>query len=148
MVCNRCVKVVRRNYKGIPILKVGGHFLRTDIDDLNTVWQKELSTQEIEWSKEKTVNYLGSLNLPINMSDLEFHSGYSCVYSLTESEIPYVTNVIHSSEVDQNFVLVGGMSGTGAKGSLTYGLIAANLLLEKKDTSTMYQKTKKALGSG
>ena len=133
--------------QGIPILKVGGHFLRTDIDDLNTVWQKELSTQEIEWSKEKTVNYLGSLNLPINMSDLEFHSGYSCVYSLTESEIPYVTNVIHGSEVDQNFVLVGGMSGTGAKGSLTYGLIAANLLLEKKDTSAMYQKTKKALGS-
>ena len=42
---------------------------------------------------------------------------------------------------------VGGMSGIGAKGSLTYGLMAANLLLEKKDTSAMYQKTKEALGS-
>jgi len=133
--------------QGMPILKVGGHFLRTDIEDLNTVWQKELSTQEIEWSKANTANYLNSLNLPIDKSDLEFFSGYSCVYSLTESETPYVTYIIDGSEVDPNFVLVGGMSGIGAKGSLTYGLIAANLLLEKTDTSAMYQNTKEALGS-
>jgi len=133
--------------QGIPIIKVGGHDLRTDIDDLNTVWQKELSTQEIDWSKENTLDYLGSLNLPINMTDLEFYKGYSCVYSLTESETPYVTNVLQGAEVDPNFVLVGGMSGVGAKGSLTYGLIAANLLLNKKDTSALHQITKNALGS-
>jgi len=133
---------------GMPLLKVGGHFLRTDIEDIDQVWQKELSSQEIKWSKENTANYLGLLNLPIKFSDLEFYSGYSCVYSLTESEIPYVANVIkNGSEVDPNFVLVGGMSGIGAKGSLTYGLIAANLLLTKKDTSAIYQKTKVALGS-
>ena len=139
--------IEKHDDQGVPIIKVGGHFLRTEIDDLNTVWQKELSTQEIEWSKENTVNYLGLLNLPINKTDLEFYSGYSCVYSLTESETPYVTKVIDGSEVDPNFILVGGMSGIGAKGSLTYGLIAANLLLEKKDTSAIYQKTKEALGS-
>jgi len=132
---------------GIPIIKVGGHVLRNDVDDLNTVWKKELSTQEIEWSKENTADYLGSLNLPINRTDLEYYSGYSCVYSLTESEIPYVTNVLHGSEIDPNIVLVGGMSGIGAKGSLTYGLLAANLLLNKEDTSPLYQRTKDALGS-
>ena len=133
--------------KGIPILKVGGHFLRTDIDDLNSVWQTPLSTQEIEWSIENTIEYLSSLNLPITSKDLEFYSGYSCVYSLTKSEIPYVTNVIEDSAIDANFVLAGGMSGIGAKGSLTYGLIAANLLLNKQDTSFMYEKAVKALGS-
>ena len=133
--------------QGMPIIKVGGHFLRTDINDLNSVWQKELSTQEIKWSKENTTNYLGSLNLPITAKDLEFYSGYSCVYSMTKTEIPYVTNVLHDSAIDPNFVLAGGMSGIGAKGSLSYGLIAANLLLNKKDTSAIYNKTIKALGS-
>jgi hypothetical protein len=133
--------------QGIPIIKVGGHFLRTDINDLNSVWQKEVSMQEIEWSKENTINYLESLNLPVTKEDLDFYTGYSCVYSMTKTEIPYVTNIIHDSAIDPNFVLAGGMSGIGAKGSLTYGLIAANLLLNKKETSALYNKTIKALGS-
>ena len=132
---------------GIPIIKVGGHFLRTEIKDLSSVWQKELSMQEIKWSKENTINYLRSLNLPITENDLEFYSGYSCVYSMTKTEIPYVTNILNDSKIDQSFVLAGGMSGIGAKGSLTYGLIAANLLLNKKDTSPMYNRTLKELGS-
>ena len=133
--------------QGIPIIKVGGHFLRTEIKDLNSVWQKELSMQEIKWSKENTINYLRSLKLSITENDLEFYSGYSCVYSMTRTEIPYVTNILNDSEIDSNFVLAGGMSGIGAKGSLTYGLIAANLLLNKKDTSAIYNKTRVALGS-
>jgi hypothetical protein len=73
--------------------------------------------------------------------------GYSCVYSLTSSEIPYVTNILdNATTVDSSFVLIGGMSGVGAKGSLTYGLLAADLLLNKTDNSAMYQKTKAALG--
>jgi hypothetical protein len=131
-----------------PVLKVGGHFLRTDIHDLDTVWEKELTTNEIQWSKKNTAAYFTLLNLPIQISDLEFDNGYSCVYSLTESEVPYVTNVIkNNSEVDSNFVLIGGMSGVGAKGSLTYGLIAADLILNKDNNSKMYQKAKVALGS-
>jgi glycine/D-amino acid oxidase-like deaminating enzyme len=86
--------------------------------------------------------------LPIGITDLEFSSGYSCVYSLTTSEVPYVTNVIkNDSEVESNFVLVGGMSGIGAKGSLAYGLIAADVLLNKDENSGIYLKTKTALGS-
>ena len=140
--------IEKSDEEGQPILKVGGHFLRTDIDDLNAVWQKELSSQEIAWSKENTANYLRWLNLPVKAKDLEYSSGYSCVYSLTGSEIPYVTNGLQDgNEVDSNFVLVGGMSGIGAKGSLTYGLIAADLLLNKNDTSVMYQKSRQELGS-
>lgn len=130
-----------------PLLKVGGHFLRTDIDNLDKVWAKELTVPEIQWSKENTANYLTLLNLPIKISDLEFVRGYSCVYSLTSSEIPYVTNILdNGANVDSSFVLIGGMSGVGAKGSLTYGLIAADLLLNKTDNSAIYQKTKSALG--
>jgi glycine/D-amino acid oxidase-like deaminating enzyme len=131
-----------------PLLKIGGHFLRTEIEDLDAVWAKELTSQEIQWSKENTAHYLSLLNLPLELSDLEFIRGYSCVYSLTSSEIPYVTNIIENGTiVDSSFVLIGGMSGVGAKGSLTYGLIAANLLLNIENDAVIYQKTKAALGS-
>ncbi len=134
--------------KDSPLLKVGGHFLRTDIDNLDNVWAMELTAPEIQWSKKNTANYLALLNLPIEISDLKFVRGYSCVYSLTSSEIPYVTNALENgAKVDSSFVLIGGMSGVGAKGSLTYGLIAADLLLDNKNDSYMYQKAKSAIGS-
>ncbi len=132
---------------GHPILKVGGHFLRTEIDDLDSVWAKALTQDEIEWSKTNTIRYLNMLDLPVDIEELEFVQGYSCVYSLTDSEVPYVTHIVNeNNEIDKNIVLVGGMSGIGAKGSLAYGLIASNLLLNKDDPSIMYQKTKAALG--
>lgn len=132
---------------GLPILKVGGHFLRTEIEDLDEVWNKELTQDEIHWSKVNTTRYLNMLDLPIEVDELEFVRGYSCVYSLTDSEIPYVTPITdQNNEIDNNFVLVGGMSGVGAKGALTYGLIASDLLLNQVDTTVMYQKTKAALG--
>ncbi|WP_099544254.1 NAD(P)/FAD-dependent oxidoreductase [Maribacter sp. 4G9] len=131
-----------------PILKVGGHFLRTEIEDLDRVWKKELTEQEILWSKINTADYFAKLDLPIKSTDLEFAKGYSCVYSLTESEIPYVSQAInHSIEVDSSFVLIGGMSGVGAKGSLAYGLIAADFVLGNDNNSLMYQKAKSALGT-
>jgi glycine/D-amino acid oxidase-like deaminating enzyme len=133
---------------GNPLLKIGGHFLRTDIKNLDEVWAMELTEQEIQWSKENTADYLTKLDLPITVSDLEFARGYSCVYSLTESETPYVSHAIkNGTDIDSSFVLVGGMSGVGAKGSLAYGLIAADLVLDNKNDSFMYQKTKSALGS-
>ena len=81
------------------------------------------------------------------INDLEFYSGYSCVYSLTGSEIPYVTNVLHNSTIDSNFVLAGGMSGIGAKGSLAYGDIAARTLMNDHLETEMYEKTRDALGT-
>jgi hypothetical protein len=132
---------------GQPILKVGGHFLRTEIGDLNEIWKEALTQDEIDWSKTNTIRYLKLLDLPVEFDQLEFVRGYSCVYSLTDSEVPYVTNIVdQNNEINQNIVLVGGMSGIGAKGSLAYGLIASNLLLSKDDTTRMYQKTKAALG--
>ena len=131
-----------------PLLKIGGHLLRTEIKDLDEVWERELTAQEILWSKENTADYLNKLDLPIELSDLEYDRGYSCVYSLTQSEIPYVSQVINNDkEIDSNFVLIGGMSGIGAKGSLAYGLIAADLVLGNENNSFMYQKAKSALGS-
>lgn len=132
---------------GVPIIKVGGHFLRTDVENLDMVWGKELSENEIEWSKKKTLDYFNMLNLPIDSTVLKFNKGYSCVYSLTETGIPYVTNILdNKGKIDPNFVLVGGMSGIGAKGSLAYGLLATHLLLNQEDTSTIYQITRTALG--
>lgn len=134
--------------KDSPLLKVGGHFLRTEIEDLDEVWEKELTAQEILWSKKNTLDYLNKLELPIELSDLKFDRGYSCVYSLTESEIPYVSQAIsNNKEVDSSFVLIGGMSGVGAKGSLAYGLIAADLVLGNDNDSFIYNKAKSALGS-
>tara|TARA_B100000767_G_scaffold121000_1_gene115384 strand:- start:4762 stop:6129 length:1368 start_codon:yes stop_codon:yes gene_type:complete len=134
--------------KDRPLLKVGGHYLRTDIEDLNSVWEIELSEQEIKWSKENSLKYLNKLRLPIEFSDLKYSGGYSCVYSLTSSEIPYVTEILkRNNEIDSNFVIIGGMSGIGAKGSLAYGLIAADLILGNINNSFMYKKAKLALGS-
>jgi len=131
-----------------PLLKVGGHFLRTEIEDLDAVWEKELSAEEILWSKKNTADYLNRLNITVALSDLEYATGYSCVYSLTESETPIVSHAIDKiKEVDSSFVLIGGMSGIGAKGALAYGLIAADLVSGNENKSLMYQKAKSALGS-
>jgi glycine/D-amino acid oxidase-like deaminating enzyme len=131
-----------------PLLKIGGHFLRTEIKDLDDVWAMQLTEQEIQWSKENTADYLAKLDLPIKSSDLEFAKGYSCVYSLTKSETPYVSYALkNGTDIDSSFVLVGGMSGIGAKGSLAYGLLASDLLMGNRNESLMYQKTRSALGS-
>ncbi len=131
-----------------PLFKVGGHFLRTEIKDLDKVWAMQLTEQEIQWSKENTADYLSKLDLPIKSSDLEFAKGYSCVYSLSESETPYVSHALkNGTAIDSSFVLVGGMSGIGAKGSLAYGLVAADNILDIDNDSFMYKKAKSALGS-
>jgi hypothetical protein len=65
------------------------------------------------------------------------------VYSLTVSKIPVVTSV----KIKWTIVLLyRGMNGVGAKGSLCYGVIATNTLLNKKDDDLMY-KTRDALNS-
>ena len=130
----------------VPILKVGGHFLRSDIKNLDEVWQKELSENEVNWSKDHLAKYFSQLNIQLGTNDLNYYKGYSCVYSLTESEIPYVSNILDNDEhPDTKFVMMGGMSGIGAKGSLAYGLLASDILRGRQDTSYMYQKAKATL---
>jgi len=133
---------------GLPLIKIGGHFQRSPINDLSTVWQQKLSQKEIEWSQNSTLGYFDLLKVPLTLDELELVDSYSCVYSLTKTEVPYVTNIpMPNSEItNPNFVVLGGMSGVGAKGALTYGLLGANLLLGKTDDEAGYQEVKAALG--
>lgn len=134
---------------GVPILKVGGHFKRTSISSLDEVWTQPIADSEIAWSIDQTIDYFNMNGIDIRKEDLEYFDGYSCVYSLTKSEVPLVTNLpIEDESLDENAVLVGGMSGVGAKDTMTYGLMAANLLLGINATNDrLYQITQKALGN-
>ncbi|MEP1096504.1 MAG: FAD-dependent oxidoreductase [Cyclobacteriaceae bacterium] len=138
--------IEEKDKDGNPLLKVGGHFQRDDIKSLGEVWTKEVSAEEIEFGKKGVLDYFKFLNIPLQAEELTFQKGYSCVYSLTKSEVPIVSNLPQEDGgLDPNAVMLGGMSGVGAKGSLTYGLIATNLLLGKEEDDFMYQKVKKAL---
>jgi glycine/D-amino acid oxidase-like deaminating enzyme len=131
---------------GRPIFKIGGHYIRTYIDDLDSVWNIPLSSNEKEWSTTQLSDYFSTINIPIGENDLKFKTGYSCVYSLTENETPIVSfGIREDGTADTNFVVIGGMSGIGAKGTLAYGLIGANLLLGRTDSTKIYLKTQEAL---
>ena len=47
---------------------------------------------------------------------------------------------------DPDLVVVGGMSGVGAKGSLGYGVIAADLLLGRTEQDHVYLAAREAFG--
>ena len=88
------------------------------------------------------------LEIYINKKDIECIDCYNCVYSVSKTQIPFVTNTLtNENTIDKNMVVVGGMSGVGAKGSLAYGMLAADLLLGIQESSKIYQKAKKELGS-
>ncbi len=126
---------------GKPIIKIGGHFQRTAIEDLSKVWEIPLSKQEKAWGRQHTLSYLNYLGVAAD--SLEFVKGYSCVYSLTESERPYVTTI---DSTDNALVVVGGMSGVGAKGAMTYGQLASYLVLGKTETTPEYKMLEQELG--
>ncbi|MEP0265381.1 FAD-dependent oxidoreductase [Dokdonia sp.] len=130
-----------------PIIKIGGHFQRSKINNLDDVWNEKLTPDEIEWSKTSTLRYFTLLQLPLEIKDLELIDGYSCVYSLTESEVPYVTTLYKDNfEPDMNFIVLAGMSGVGGKGAMTYGLIGANLITNESESDPQYTEVKNALG--
>jgi len=133
--------------KGHPLIKIGGHFQRSKIDKLDEVWQINLTSDEIDWSRKSTLGYFNLLKLPLDSTDLVYMHGYSCVYSLTSTEVPYVTQaMMGENEKDPDFVVLGGMSGVGAKGAMTYGLIGANLLLNIDESGEMFNRVKEDLG--
>jgi glycine/D-amino acid oxidase-like deaminating enzyme len=132
---------------GRPIFKVGGHLIRKKIIDLDKVWQIPPTEKEIKWAKKAFLKYLEMLKIPIHKKDIEYTGGYNCVYSMSNTEIPFVSNLLSEGKIDKNMVIIGGMSGVGAKGSLAYGQIAANLLIGMDENGKMYRKVKKALGS-
>ena len=115
--------------EGVPVIKIGGHFQRSPISDLEKVWEIKLSNSEKEWSIQSTKEYFDMLNIPIEKSDLEIVDEYSCVYSLTDTEYPLVTPIVNEAgNMSESFVVMGGMSGVGAKGAMSYGKIAAHYL--------------------
>jgi len=130
-----------------PVIKMGGHWMRSDIHDLDTVWDQELSNEEKQTFLEQTVHYLQSNRLPLDADDLEYVQGYSCVYTLTEDEVPTVRNaLLPDGSADPNFIVIAGLSGRGANGTLGYGLLATDLLCGRSgDTSPMYVKSRKVL---
>ena len=139
--------IERYTERGTPIIKIGGHSRRTDIQDLDAVWQQSLSDEEIEWSYEMLLHHLALLDVGFTRDNLLLNDGYSCVYSLTESEVPYVTNaLLPDGSPDPDLVVVGGMSGVGAKGSLGYGVIAADLLLGRTEQDHVYLAAREAFG--
>lgn len=132
---------------GIPIIKAGGHFLRTDITDPDKAWELPVTMPEQKWAESHILDYLSYLGFPCSNSALDYYKGYSCVYSLTASEIPYVTRIPYKKDsMDPNVVVIAGLSGVGAKGALAYGLHAADLLLGRDNTNVAYQKASMALG--
>ena len=139
--------IERYTERGTPVIKIGGHFQRTDIDDLDSVWQQSLTDEEVSWSYDAVLHHLALLDVGFTEAQLLFESGYSCVYSLTESEAPYVTHAsLPDGNPDPNLIVVGGMSGVGAKGALGYGVIATDLLLGRTESDPVYLAAREAFG--
>lgn len=104
---------------GSPILKAGGHQSRKDIEDLDKVWNLPAPKKELKWIKRKLRQHLQSLDITIKKRELELVDAYNCVYSVTPTNIPIVTHPKNASGyVDKNIIVIGGMSGIGAKGCL------------------------------
>ncbi|WP_257266955.1 FAD-binding oxidoreductase [Endozoicomonas sp. ONNA2] len=133
--------------QGNPVIKIGGHFQRSDINNLDDVWHQTLSGEELRWSIENTGRYLRMQGVPVNDEDLQLVDDVSCVYSLTRSEVPIVSQLVApSGEMDSNFVVMAGMSGVGAKGAMIYGRIAANLIQGKSEDDPGYLEAVAAVG--
>ncbi|UII33571.1 FAD-dependent oxidoreductase [Fulvivirga ulvae] len=127
---------------GLPVFKAGAHGIYHSIENMDECWNTQPTDENVEWVRERLYRYLKMLNISIQESDLEYVHKQSCVYSLTVNGLPFVTP---ATQGDNSMVVIGGMNGIGGKGSMCYGLIAANLLLGKEEEEAMYKKTLEAL---
>lgn len=135
--------------KGNPVFKVGEHRVRRNIIDLDKIWNLPPRKKEVKKIKKQFRKYLEMLEIFLDKKDIELVDAYNCVYSVTRTEVPLVTPILNKfGSLDKNIVVIGGMSGVGAKGCLAYGVLGADLILGKKgEASKMYRKTVKVLGS-
>ncbi len=134
---------------GAPIIKAGGHQIRRNILDLDKVWTLAPRKKEVKWVKKQFRKYFEMLEIFLKKKEIEMVDAYNCVYSETRTKIPLVTPIYNKfGSLDNNIIVIGGMSGTGAKGCLGYGVIGANLLLGKQgETSKIYRKAVREFGS-
>lgn len=140
--------VEERNKKESPLFKVGGHQIRRNIIDLDRIWRQPPLRKEIKWAKKQFRKYLEMLEIYIDKKDIECVKSYNCVYAMTKSETPFVTPILTpNQQIDTNLIVIGGMSGVGAKGCLAYGMMAADWLLGVNENSKIYKKTKRELSN-
>jgi len=134
---------------GAPIFKAGGHKIRHNIIDLDNAWNLEPRKKELKWIKKQFRKYFEMLEIHLKKKDIECIRYCNCAYTMTRSGIPLVTNIYNRyGALDKNIVVIGGMSGVGAKGCLSYGTIGANLILSKPEASSKsYRKAAKAFGN-
>ena len=131
---------------GNPLIKIGGHFQRTQISNLDHIWKQKLSNDEIAWGHKHIMRYWKFIDLGIKPADLEYESGYSCVYSLSKNEVPYVTPAYINEKSDNSLIVLAAMSGVGDKGCLAYGELAMHHLLDMGEDDELYKITKEAMG--
>ena len=138
--------VESRDDTGNPLIKIGGHFQRSEIHELDSTWKQKLSEEEIEWSRKHILRYWKFIDLQVSPEDLVYEDGYSCVYSLSKNEVPYVTPAKLDGKMDRSLIVLGAMSGVGAKGCLGSGEIASHYLLGRIEDHELYNITKEAMG--
>lgn len=141
--------IEERDEAGRPIFKAGGHKIRHNIIDVDNAWNLVPRKKELKWIKKKFRKYFESLEIHLRKKDIKQISYCNCLYSMTRSEVPLVTYINNRyGSVDRNIVVIGGMSGVGAKGCLGYGTIGANLILgNPEESSKIYRKSAKAFGN-
>ncbi len=140
--------IEKMDKKGSPIFKVGGHYLRGNVPNLDSVWQERPRKKTKKWNRKHFKKYMEMLEIPIRKRDIKLVEINTCVYSVSKTEIPYVTNLVtKDNQIINNIVFVGGMSGIGAKGCLAYGLMAADLIVGSDNDNRMYQKAKRKMGT-
>ncbi len=134
---------------GRPIFKAGGHKIRHNIVDLDNAWHLIPRKKELKWIKKEFRKYFESLEIHLMKKDIERVDYCNCLYSMTRTEVPLVTHIYNQyGSVDKNIVVIGGMSGVGAKGCLGYGTIGANLILgNPEEPSKIYRRVAKAFGN-
>lgn len=141
--------LIERWDDGIPVFKIGGHRIRKNVIDVDAAWDSKPQKKEFKWNKKQFKKYLKRLEIYLKKKEIELVSHYNCMYSMTRNEVPLVSHIFNRyGSLDKNIVLIGGMSGVGAKGCLGYGTIGANLILgNPEESSKVYRKAVKAFGN-
>jgi len=141
--------MIERWEKGAPIFKAGGHKIRHNIIDIDKAWNLTPRKKELKWIKKRFRKYFERLEIYLKKKDIECIGYRNCLYSMTRTSIPLVTPIFNRyGSLDKNLVVIGGMSGVGAKGCLGYGTIGANLILgNPEESSKIYRKSAKAFGN-
>jgi len=125
-----------------PIFKTGCDAFQRRIKQIDEAWDLEPSPEVVAKNKNHLHYYFKMLNISIDLNDIELIENKACVYTISTNEKPFVTQLISTNNhIDENAVVIAGLSGLGAKGSLGYGYVATQLLLKNIDKDPMFLKT-------